>query len=159
VEDGLKRRVKRALKLSAEEAQRALQVLVSEGKIATRDVLRAIERRQKLIGEIRERLAALGDEGTKLASRLAKDGPFPMLLARGRRASREGKRRGRRAISAATRAAYRAQGRYMAAVRPLSKALRRQVKAIRKKSGVNAAIGAAKKLARKKTLMRHTREG
>jgi hypothetical protein len=42
----------------------------------------------------------------------------------------------------------RAQGRYLAAVRPLSKAKRGKVKAIRGKAGVRAAIAAAKRMAR-----------
>jgi hypothetical protein len=40
------------------------------------------------------------------------------------------------------------QGRYLAAVRPLSKAARVKVKEIREKSGVAAAISAAKKMAK-----------
>jgi hypothetical protein len=43
---------------------------------------------------------------------------------------------------------YQQQGRYMAAVRQLSKADRAKVKAIREKSGVRAAIAAAKRMAK-----------
>jgi hypothetical protein len=49
---------------------------------------------------------------------------------------------------AATRAAWAAQGRYLGAIRQLSKAARKQIKAIREKSSVAAAIRRAKKLAR-----------
>lgn len=145
----MKRRLKRALNLSAEDARRALHVLVSEGKVAARDVVRAIQRRHKLIAEIRERLVALGEDGVKLASRLSKESPVPRLVAAGKRAARAGRRRGKRAISAATRAKYQAQGRYMAAVRPLSKALRAKIKEIRNKSGVDAAVRAAKAMVQK----------
>jgi hypothetical protein len=43
---------------------------------------------------------------------------------------------------------YQAQGRYMAAVRPLTKEQRAKIKAIREKSGVQAAIAAAKRMAK-----------
>lgn len=46
----------------------------------------------------------------------------------------------RRKVSAKARAAWKAQGRYMAAVRRLSKADRAKVRAVREKSGIRAAI-------------------
>jgi hypothetical protein len=41
---------------------------------------------------------------------------------------------------------YQQQGRYMAAVRQLPKAARAKIKAVREKSGVRAAIAAAKRM-------------
>ncbi|HTD51412.1 MAG TPA: hypothetical protein VK780_00180 [Thermoanaerobaculia bacterium] len=117
--------------------------------------MKALERRQKLIREITDRLAALGESATGLVSRVAKD--VKPLVQRGRRAAKAGRKRAKRAISAATRAKYQAQGRYMAAVRQLSKPTRAKIKKIREKSGVDAAVKAALALARKP--MRHGREG
>jgi hypothetical protein len=55
------------------------------------------------------------------------------------------KRRRRKALAKA-RAAWKAQGRYLGAVRQLSVADRAKVKAIREKKGVRAAITAARKM-------------
>jgi hypothetical protein len=46
------------------------------------------------------------------------------------------------------RAAWKAQGRYLAALKPLSKAKRLKVRAIRERSGIQAALTAAKRFAR-----------
>src|SRR5215467_10632998 len=116
--------------------------MVSEGKLAARDVVRALERRQKLIHEIRQRLAALGESSAVLVSKVARD-VKPILAKRGRRAAKAGRAGAKRVISAATRAKYQAQGRYMAAVRRLSKPVRARIKKIREKSGVDAAVKAA----------------
>jgi hypothetical protein len=152
----LRRRRKSGLSLSADDARRALNVMISEGKLAARDVVRALERRQKLIKEIRERLAALGESGIDLVSKVARD-VRPILAKRGRRAAKAGRRGARRVISAATRAKYQAQGRYMAAVRSLSKPMRAKVKKIREKSGVDAAVRTALAMGKRKP-MRHGRE-
>lgn len=75
---------------------------------------------------------------------VAKDGPFPMLADMVRPTRRRGKRKAQKPVSAARKAAWKAQGRYMAAV---SQASRAKVKAIRGKSGLNAGIKAAKRMA------------
>lgn len=144
----MKRRLRKAFRVSAQDAQRALLMLIDEGKIAARDIIAAIQRREKLVREYRQWVAALGADGLDLVSRVART-RLPAMAAATKRAARSGRRRARRALSAATRAKYQAQGRYMAAVRPLSKALRQRVKAIRQQSGVAAAVRAAKLMARK----------
>jgi hypothetical protein len=68
----LKRTFTRTLKLSQEEAAKALHVLVSEGKLAAREVYEALKRREKLVRELRERLHALGVEGVELAGDIRK---------------------------------------------------------------------------------------
>jgi hypothetical protein len=151
-----RRRRKAGLNLSADDARRALAFMVSEGKVAARDVVNALERRQKIIREITDRLAALGESATGLVSRVARD-VRPRLARTGRRAAKAGRKGAKRAISAATRAKYQAQGRYMAAVRQLPKTTRAKIKKIREKSGVDAAVKAALAMARKP--MRHGREG
>jgi hypothetical protein len=152
----LRRRRKTGLNLSADDARRALAFMVSEGKVAARDVVKALERRQKLVREITDRLAALGESATGFVSRAARR-VTPRLARTGRRAAKAGRKRAKRAISAATRAKYQAQGRYMAAVRQLSKPTRAKIKKIREKSGVDAAVKAALALAHKP--MRHGRNG
>src|SRR5262245_13504297 len=127
-------RRRKTLSISADQALQALQVFVHDGKILARDVTQAIQRRQKLVRQLRARLEALGDEGARMADRLQ------------RRAAPQV----RRVISKARRAAYQAQGRYMAAVRTLPKSARAKIKKIRQSSGVDAAIKAARQMARGK---------
>jgi hypothetical protein len=131
----VKRRSTKSLRLSPGKAAVALQMLVSEGKLAAREVHAALRRRQALIQQLQDlqdRLAALGPD---------KDGPFPMHIGRTKTASKT-----KRRVSAVRRAAMKVQGRYMAAIRRLPKAARARVKAIRKKSGVASAIREARRL-------------
>lgn len=116
----------------------ALHMLLDEGKIAAADVGRALKRREKLIRELRARLAALENASRPVARRLA---------SAGRKAVRRAVPRARKAITRAQKAARQAQGRYMAAVRRLSEDARVKIREIRKESGVDAAIKAALKMA------------
>src|SRR5262249_52037877 len=100
----------------------------------------ALSRRERLIRELRERLAKLGVEAGGLGTRAK-----PRVRAAG--GPGRSRRRGK-PVSAARRAAMRAQGRDMAAGARLAKAGRAKVKAIREKSAVSAAIAAAKRMAR-----------
>jgi hypothetical protein len=118
--------------ITAEQARNALTYLVHEGRVTTKAVEKALANRERLIREIRDRMAALGGA--------AADG-F-------RQAEKATRKPRRKAVSAATRAARKAQGQYMAAVRRLSKSARKQIKAIRQKSGVKAAIAKAKRMAK-----------
>jgi hypothetical protein len=135
----VRRKTRKALKLSAEHAAIALHLLIEDGKIAASDVARALKRREKMIQELRARLIALEQAAAPVARKLAADG---------RRAYLRGAPKARKAISRAQRVARQAQGRYMAAVRRLSKDARAQIKAIRERSGVDAAIKAALKMAK-----------
>jgi hypothetical protein len=126
-------RRKKTLSITADQALQALQVFVHDGKILAQDVSRAIQRRDKLVRQLRARLEALGDEGARMAGRL----------------QRQAAPHVRKAISKARRAAYQAQGRYMAAVRALPKSTRAKIKKIRQSSGVDAAIKAARQMAGK----------
>jgi hypothetical protein len=121
--------------ITAEQARQALHILVSDGRLAAREVAKALARREKLVRDLRQRLNALGEE---VAAALPD--------ARQRRAIR---REAGKAITKAQRAARQAQGRYLGAIRQLSKASRAKVREIRKSSGVKAAITAAKKMAAK----------
>jgi len=129
-------------RISAEQARQALQILVEDGRVAAREVSRALARRERLVRELRQRLARLGEEGSAAVRRAARKSLSPGT----RRAVR---RRARTAITAAQRAARQAQGRYLAAIRELSKASKAKVREIRKSSGVKAAIAAARKLTAK----------
>jgi hypothetical protein len=136
------RRGRQSPVLSGEHARQALAVLIHEGKLAAGEVRKALQRRDRLIRALRSSLAALEAGMAKVGRRVLKDGPFPMAGTR-RAAGRRAVRRKPR-ISAATRKIYQQQGRYMAAVRQLPKSGRAKIKAIREKSGVRAAIAAAK---------------
>ena len=128
-----RRKTVREIQLSGQHAAQALQMLIEDGKIAGRDIINALRRREKTVRELRARLSALGEDVSQAVMRSANGSPTL--------------RRTRKRISKAQRTARQAQGRYMAAVRQLSKDARKKVKAIRMKSGVNVAIREAKRLA------------
>jgi hypothetical protein len=133
----VRRKTKKALKLSANHAAVALHLLIEDGRIAAADVTKALKNREKMIRDLRARLEALEKAAAPVARRIAKAG---------RKAARRAAPKARKAISRAQATARRAQGHYMSAVRGLSKQARVRIKAIRKQSGVAAAIKAAKKL-------------
>lgn len=134
----MKKRKSRALPgISADQARQALQILVSEGRIAAAEVARALQRREKIVRELRARLQSLGEE----VARAARD------AAPSRKTRAAARKRAVTAITAAQRAARQAQGQYLGAIRRLSKASRAKVREIRKSDGVRAAIAAARKLA------------
>jgi hypothetical protein len=122
MEDRVRRKTRKALRLSAQHAGLALQMLIEEGRIAAGDVARALKNREKLIKELRARLAEIESVSRPVA---------------------------RKAITRAQRVARQAQGRYMAAVRSLSEDARVKIREIRKESGVDAAIKAALKMSAK----------
>ena len=133
----MRRKTRKVLRLSAQHAGLALQMLIEEGRIAAGDVARALKNREKLIRELRARLAEIESVSRPVARRLA---------SAGRKAVRRVGPRARKAITRAQRVARQAQGRYMAAVRSLSEDARVKIREIRKESGVDAAIKAALKM-------------
>lgn len=135
----MRRKTRKALKVSAHHAAVALHLLVEEGKIAAADVTNALKRREKLLKELRSKLTAL-EEGSLPAAR--------KLVAAGRKAVRRAAPKARKALTRAQKSARQAQGRYMAAVRRLSAEARVKIREIRKESGVDAAIKAALKMAK-----------
>jgi hypothetical protein len=122
----LKPRTNIKLRIAANHAVHALHLLVAEGKIKTQDIASALKRREALIADLRQRLAAL-EAG---------------IVSAGRTMERTAKRR----LSPKRRAALKLHGQYLGFVRPLSKAAKAKVKAIREKSGVRAAIAAARRM-------------
>ena len=136
------RRRRQSLALSGEHARQALAILIQEGKLAASEVKKALQRRDRLVRALRASLAALEAGVVGVGRRVLKHRPLPMGGTRKATGRRTVRRRPR--ISPATRKKYQAQGRYMAALRNLSKESRAKIKAIREKSGVNAAIAAAK---------------
>jgi hypothetical protein len=126
----VRRKTKKTLRLSARHASLALQMLLEDGKIVAKDVTSALKRREKTIRDLRARLSALGEDvAASVAKTAAREGP-----------------KARRAISRAQRTARQAQGRYLGAIRRLSKQARARVRAIRAESGIDAAIRAAAKM-------------
>ena len=118
----MRRKTRKALKLSAEHAAIALNLLIQDGKIAATDVAKALKNREKMIKDLRSRLIALEEAAAPVARRLAADGRKAYLRARPKV---------KKAISRAQRVARQAQGRYMAAVRSLSKDARAKIRTIR----------------------------
>jgi ParB-like chromosome segregation protein Spo0J len=132
------------LVLSGEQARQAFALLVDEGKLSVSEVRKALQRRDRLIRDLRAKLAALETGADKVGRQLRGS----LLMPRKARGAKRKVVRRKLKLSAATRKLYQQQGRYMAAVRQLPKADRAEVKAIREKSGVRAAIAAAKRMAR-----------
>ena len=129
------------------QAYQALSFLVHQGKLAVLTVEKALRHRKRIISEVRERLAALGVDPARGLGTLAKDGPFPKATGVRQGTPRSSPRsRRKRPVSAAVKKTRQDQGRYLGAIRQLSKQDRKKVKAIREKSGVTAAIVAAKKM-------------
>jgi hypothetical protein len=64
--------------ISAQQAHQALALFVHDGKIKAADVWKALERRQRLLNELKGRLAALGEGMTGVA---AMAGSFPSLAS------------------------------------------------------------------------------
>jgi hypothetical protein len=128
----LKRKTNRTLTITADRAAHVLHILISEGKLTGKHVSDALKRREQLIRDLRRRLAAL-EQGVASSMKTTR---------------RKVARRAKRKMTAARRAALKLHGRYLGHVRTLSKADRAKVKAIREKSGVRAAIAAARKMAK-----------
>jgi len=139
------RRRRSALALSAEHARQALAILVQEGKLKAGEIRRALQRRDRLMRTLQASLAAL-ESGAVRVGRQFRSSPLP--IGRKAKAARRPTKRRKPRISAATRKLYQQQGRYMAALRPLTKDARAKIKAIREESGVRAAIAAAKRMAK-----------
>jgi hypothetical protein len=97
-------------------------------------VANALKRREAMIRDLRQRLVVL------------EQGAVSAIETAGRKVARKVERKAKRRVSAARRAAMRLHGRYLGTIRPLSKANRAKVKAIRETKGVRVAIVAAKKL-------------
>jgi hypothetical protein len=142
----LARRRRSPLTVTAEQAHQALSFLIHEGKVAASSVQKALSRRERLVREVRERLAQLGLEGIEAGRTVRKRAVRTFRAAE--KTSRPARKRAKHTITAATRKLYRLQGKYMSALRPLTKEARAGIKAIREKSGIHAAIAAAKRMAR-----------
>jgi len=119
--------------ITLEQAHSALKFPVATGRLTAREVRQAVEKHERLVAEIRARLEDLGGQG----------GRFLTSAAALRRPPTK---RRRRKPSAKAVAAWRAQGRYLGAVRRLPKAARAKVRAIRESKGVAAAIVFARRL-------------
>jgi hypothetical protein len=122
-------------KLATQDALAALCWLHATGVVTAKQIAGAIRKREELVEEIRRRLEELGGKGARFLTSVAALRRAPMAKRR------------RRKASAKARAAWKAQGRYLGAVRQLSAANRAKVKKIREAKGVRAAIRAARKVA------------
>jgi hypothetical protein len=134
-ETTLKRKTRKTLTISADRAAHVLHILIAEGKLTAKHVSDALKRREELIHELRQRLEAL------------ERGAVSAIEKGGRRVARI-ERKAKRKMSSARRAALKSHGRYLGHIRTLPKAAKAKVKAIRKQSGVHAAIRAARAIAK-----------
>ena len=115
-----------------------------------------------IIDDLGRGLSELKNALSPLASLTGGDGPFPIRRGRSKTPKRSGRRvvqrkaapaatptkakRPRKPISAAVKAKRVLQGRYLAALRPLSKAQRAKIKNVFVKGGHKAAIRAAQRM-------------
>ena len=129
----MKQKTRKTLNITAERAAHVLHILIADGKLAAKDVAGALKRRETLIHELRQRLLAL-EHGAASVERA------------GGTLARKVMRKAKRNMTAARRAALKLHGRYLGVTRTLPKAAKARVKAIREKSGVRAAIAAARKI-------------
>ena len=135
----MKRKTNSPLNISTDRAAHVLHILIAEGKLTAKHVSAALKRREAMIADLRQRLAHLA-RGAVASTQKAR-----------RTIAGKVKPRVKRKMTAARRAALKAHGQYLGAVRPLSKQARAKVKAVREKSGVRAAIAAAKRMAKQPT--------
>jgi hypothetical protein len=122
--------------LTADQAHTALRWLHELGRIRSQDIAAALRDGDRLVAQMKQRLEELDAEGALFAMDTAG-------LVR-----RPGTPRRRRKVSAKALAAWKAQGRYLAAMRRLSKADRAKVRAVRESKGVGAATEAARRIAK-----------
>ena len=119
------------MKLTDSDARKAIAVLMFKGRLKAAHVVAAVRAHDRMVLELRERLAAL-------ESGITRDG-----------ATRPGAaRKARKRISAKRRAAMARQGKYLAAVRRLSARDRAKVKAALASKGYSAAMQQAKRIAK-----------
>jgi hypothetical protein len=131
----LKRKTTKPLNITADRAAHVLHILIAEGKLTAKHVSDALKRREEMIHELRQRLDAL------------ERGAVSAVEGVGRKITRKAGRKPKRRMTATRRAALQLHGRYLGHIRTLPKATKAKVKAIREKSGVHAAIGAARRVA------------
>ena len=55
----MKRKTRKTLNIAADRAAHVLHILIAEGKLTAKHVAEALKRREELIHELRQRLAAL----------------------------------------------------------------------------------------------------
>src|ERR1035437_1236575 len=110
----------------------------------------------RLLAELQSTLAELADALNPLQKLVStfkgSDGPFPMKSARRKRATRKGKAKSVAPTKAARKPARRSrgtsarlalQGKYMSALRKLSKTDQAEVKKVRSEQGVEVALKVA----------------
>jgi hypothetical protein len=132
----LKPKTDKTLNLTAERAAHVLDILIAEGKLTAKHVSDALKRRDELIHDLRQRLAAL------------EHGAVSAIEKAGRRVTRKAARQVKRRMSPRRRAALKLHGRYLGHIRTLPKVARAKIKVIREAKGVHAAIRAARTIAK-----------
>jgi hypothetical protein len=122
------------MKLDAHQSQYVLDALLAKRKVLGRHVREILDARKTEIAALRERLETLERLGGELMARVTGK-------PAGRRAAKSaGKTRRTHRLSPKVLALRRQQGQYMGLVRRLSAAKKAQVKAVREKKGLPAAI-------------------
>lgn len=131
------------MKLTPAQSHYVLNDLMSQGRVRTGQVLKALKNRDQEIRRLKERLALLEQLSPAGA---APAGRRPRRAARGV-ARKTRKRRAR--MSPKVRALRRLQGKYMGYVRRLKPAEKARVRSVREKQGMEVAIRLAQSLGAK----------
>ena len=125
------------MNLTPQQSHYVLKVLMSQGRVRTSHVERALRGREEEIRSLKERLASL-------EAMVASDSS-----GRSRSLRRAARSVRRRRMSPRVRALRRLQGKYMGYVRRLKPAEKARVRAVREKQGMAAAIRLASSMAAK----------
>jgi hypothetical protein len=110
-EDDVKRKTRKALNITADHAARALHALIADGKLAARDVLTALKRREKLIKELRDRFTALESEAVPAVAQAREAVALRSGRKRARPSGAKAKARSKSAAAARVRASRDVAGR------------------------------------------------
>jgi len=131
------------MRLTPNQSHYVLSTLISQRKVRPLQVQAVLNGRQREMESLRERLATLQGLGGRVSRGGAR-------RQRGGRKARRTAGRRRLKMSPKVRALRRLQGKYMGFVRRLKPAEKARVRAVREKSGIEAAIRLASSLSRSK---------
>lgn len=132
------------MKLSPNQSHYALGVLMSQGKIRSAQVEKALKGREEEIRSLRERLAALEQISPAAPARARRRRGRPgRAVLKFRKSIRQIQ------MSPRVRALRQLQGKYMGYVRRLKPADKARVRSVREKQDIEAAIRLAKSLGAK----------
>ena len=123
--------------LTPGDAHAVIRWLCALGKVTARDIRAALRERDSLVAEATRRLENREDQGARFLQSI--EGLQRGSIQIDRRTTK---------MSAKQRAAWKAEVRFLAALKSLPKPVRQKLRTVREKRGVGAALAKAKRLAK-----------